>query len=398
MTSPTPIHLAYCTNVHAGADLDSTLANLQQHAVAVKSKVTSDQPMGIGLWLSAKAVRQLIDSGRTSELATWMHQCGLAPVTLNGFPYGDFHGEVVKYDVYQPTWWDPARADYTRDLIQVLDAILPAELEGSISTLPIAWNDPAVQQDRLREAASQLLQIADELKQLEESSGRLIYLCLEPEPGCVLQRSEDVVRFFQDYLCAASDQAWIQRYIRVCHDVCHAAVMWEDQAAVLQRYVDAGILVGKIQVSSAIELDASSMSVDQRQAAIDQLSRFAEDRYLHQTTVHLESGLPAKFYDDLTLALAAARDQPRVEGRWRVHFHVPIYLQQFGALQSTRREILSCFAATNLQTQPCHIEVETYAWSVLPQELQHTKLADGIAAELNWLSSQPEYRAWQEGN
>jgi sugar phosphate isomerase/epimerase len=392
MVRSQPVFLAYCTNVHAGADLESTLVNLQQHAVAVKANVAPDQPMGIGLWLAAKAARQLAESGRSRELAAWLDERGLIPVTLNGFPYGNFHQAVVKYDVYQPTWFDPARVAYTRDLIRILDTVLPAGLEGSLSTLPIAWNRPRPDRDQLALAARHLADLAGELHQLEQRTGRLIYLCLEPEPGCVLQRCDDVLRFFREHLYLNRDPELVNRYLRVCHDVCHTAVMYEDQAHVLQRYAEAGIAVGKVQVSSAIELDLRTMPAEQRMEARRQLAQFAEDRYLHQTTIRQAGVRELRFHDDLPLALAATTGHEPVDSQWRVHFHVPIHVPQLGALKSTRDDILSCLRAARCQPQLCHFEVETYAWSVLPSELRQTELAAGIAAELLWLADQAEFQ------
>ena len=152
-------------------------------------------------------------------------------------------------------------------LIEIQDRLLPPGLEGSISTLPLAWGQPPPEPDRLRQYAANLSQIAERLARLEAERGRLIYLCLEPEPGCVLQRSEDVVRFFEDYLLPNRNERPLRRYLRVCHDVCHAAVMFEDQTAALRRYRQAGILVGKIQVSSAVVLDWD------RTAAVEQHGR-----------------------------------------------------------------------------------------------------------------------------
>ena len=90
------------------------------------------------------------------------------------------------------------------------------------------------------------------MHQLEQETGRLIYLCLEPEPGCVLSFTDDAVHFFQWQLFGHEDEQTVRRHIRVCHDICHAAVMFEDQDQVLGKYAAAGIQVGKIQVSAAL--------------------------------------------------------------------------------------------------------------------------------------------------
>jgi len=376
--------IGYCTNVHAGATLAQTRANLEQHALAVKRRYSPDRPMGVGLWLSAKAAEELLLSHAEHEFAEWLAALGLVPYTLNGFPYGDFHQPAVKHRVYEPTWWEPQRLHYTMQLAEIHDAILPPGLEGSISTLPICWGTPCPDRAELEQAAANLRQAAAWLHQLEDESGRLLYLCLEPEPGCVFSFADDAVHFFQWQLFGREDEQAVRRHIRVCHDICHAAVMFEDQEEVLKKYASAGIEVGKIQVSSALRMALELFeppAAQARSAAVKQLAQFAEDRYLHQTVVRRDG--EDIFYEDLPPAIDAEGGDLR--GEWRVHFHVPIYLQEFGRLESTQEQIVECLAAAARHTTCQHYEVETYAWGVLPAELKQPELAAGIAEELQWL-------------
>jgi hypothetical protein len=377
------VQLGYCTNVHAGADLEQTRANLDRHARAVKQRVSPRQPLGIGLWLSAAAARALRQGPPLDAFRDWLGEAGLLPYTVNGFPYYDFHQKVVKHQVYLPTWRDPARLEFTLDLVHILDALLPPGVEGSISTLPLAWGEPRATAAQLEEHAASLRRVAGELERLEKEKGRLIHLCLEPEPGCVLQRSTDIVRFFEEHLLRAEDEATLRRYLRVCHDVCHAAVMFEGQAEVLARYRRAGIRVGKVQVSSAVRLPLDDTPPAERAAALDQLAGFHEERYLHQTMVRATLGGEPVFYEDLGPALAGA-DRANLAGEWRVHFHVPIYVDRFGRLEATKDDILECLRETRNDQVP-HFEVETYAWTVLPPELRQVELAAGIADEIHWL-------------
>ena len=123
------------------------------------------------------------------------------------------------------------------------------------------------------------------------------------------------------------------------------------------------------------------------------LSSFAEDRYLHQTTFGSHDQL-IQYREDLPLALEDINrdsDEP-IYDEIRVHFHVPIYLESFGVLGTTQNEIVRCL--TELKTHqadtdiPLHLEVETYAWNVLPESLRQPRLADGIAQEMTWLAGQ----------
>src|SRR5690606_28991799 len=143
---------------------------------------------------------------------------------------------------------------YTQNLVQIQNRLLMTGEEGSISTMPIAWGDPQPTDQQWSQAVRNLLTLVDDLARLEADTGRLIYVCIEPEPGCLLDTTEDVIEFVQLRLFPAGDADKIRRYLRVCHDVCHAAVMFEDHSAVLQKYSAAGILFGKVQISSALEL------------------------------------------------------------------------------------------------------------------------------------------------
>lgn len=370
----------YCTNVHAGTDLTSIGDNLSRYASRVRDQVCPGEAMGVGLWVPAEAAGELTDPSAAARFRDWLAASGLLPFTFNGFPYGNFHQPIVKHRVYEPAWWQPARREYTADLVRILDSLLPSGRTGSISTLPIGWGD--VDDQRQAAAAANLRTIADQLRELEASSGRRIVLAIEPEPGCFLDTSHDVVQFFDRYFPEAEQR----RYLSVCHDVCHAEVMFESQADVLRRYADHGIVVGKVQISSAIEVRFAEMPPEQRQAALDQLAAFAEDRYLHQTG-RLRQDMSQAWVEDLPQLLG----QERVGGddrQWRIHFHVPIFLEHFGHLHATREAILQCLRAlrqtpTELRTD--HLEVETYAWSVLPESMRRGGLAESIAAEMAWL-------------
>lgn len=357
--------LGYCTNVHAGHDLDSTLANLETHAAGVRRHLGVNE-LGIGLWLSAEAARAAL--ARVDETRERIAAMGLRVFTLNGFPYYDFHDPVVKHRVYEPKWSDAARLNYTLTLIDVLHALLPRGEEGSISTLPLGWPTGWNKATDDELAVGFLQRVAVRLLDLEKTTGRVIHLDLEPEPGCLLRRADDVVRLFDDPLLR-SDEA--RRHLRVCHDVCHSAVMFEAQEEAFATYKAAGIQVGKVQISSALKA---------RGAAAGELRHFNEPRYLHQTCVKREGRINE--YEDLPKALAARRADDAAS-EWRVHFHVPIHLTSVGALDTTQDEIRPAIRLA-LRHGVKHFEVETYAWTVLPDELKPADLAAGIADELRW--------------
>ena len=375
----------YCTNVHPGATLDQLCRQLDLHAVRVRRRLCDAGPLPIGLWLSAQAASQFIADGEFQRFRRWLDERSLAVFTINGFPYHDFHEEVVKRRVYEPNWADRERERYTLDLMALLASLTSRSDEGSISTLPIGWK--AAMDDRsVITAARRIRRVADALAETALRTGRRMHLDLEPEPGCQLQTSRDVVRFFEQRLLRPHhDAAPNLEHVRICHDICHAAVMFEDQADMLRRYDAAGIKVGKVQVSNAIRVDFDALSPPERPEALRQLRAFEEDRYLHQTCIRDNATGAITFHEDLPLATRAAEERGEAIGEWRIHFHVPIYLESFGLLGTTRHCIDECLELMKPRHEVRHFEVETYAWNVLPPELRKEDLAEGIADELTWL-------------
>lgn len=378
--------LGYCTNVHAGNTVDEAIEQLKTHAVEVKRLVSPDEPLDVGLWLPHAAVRAEFGVPPRSEtFARDLSSLGIRAFTMNAFPFGDFHGDVVKHKVYEPSWDQAIRVHYSLIAAQILHGLAPTMPSASVSTLPIGWrrrNAPA-RGSHEETIIRNLHVLAAHLRAIEEQSGRRVTVDLEPEPGCMLDTAEDVIDLFERIpkfpFC---DADLIRRYVGVCHDVCHAAVMFEDQAEVLKRYADAGIRVNKVQISNAprIALDGD------RQAAFEMLRRFVEPRYLHQTMVTDDAG--QWFFEDLPDAFSVLDDPREVDlsgGEWRVHFHVPLYLDSIGALATTQDQILPAIRAAREYHDCKTFEVETYAWGVLPDELKTPTLAEGIARELRWV-------------
>ena len=254
---------------------------------------------------------------------------------------------------------------------------------GTISTLPLGWPGPGSNDEFNVKCAQQLIRCAIELAELKQVTGRHIRVCIEPEPGCLINDSAALAGFFEKYLLpgpeSINDQ--VRQHLGVCHDICHSAVMFESQQTAFNNYRSLGIIIGKIQVSSAVECVFDDMPADEKGTVVNVLAQFAEDRYLHQTTIRDESGIT--FYEDLSLALQRHRRRPR--GVWRVHFHVPIFANQLAMLNTTQSEIHECLKQLDpLDGQPLHFEIETYAWSVMPIPWRPKSLAEGIAKELIW--------------
>lgn len=366
--------LGYCSNVHAATTLEQVRTALSTHAVAVRDRLGIDGNLPLGLWLPASALDSVRETG-SSDLKSWLDARGLQVFTINGFPFGDFHGDVVKHAVYQPDWTDPRRTEYTLTLAGLLADLIEPGRSGGVSTVPLGWG-PAMDADAVAAAAGRLRSLAAELETLEERTGRCIHVDIEPEPGCAIERLDGLATFFENHLLGGDDADRIRRYLRACVDCCHAAVMYEEFADGLAALDDRGIGIGKVQVSNALDVD---MTTDP-EAARAALQDFRDPRWLHQVMVRDESG--TRFHEDLDLAMDAESG-----GRWRIHFHVPVHVDRIGPLGTTQALLEDAIELLRSRGEPLDWEVETYAWSALPASLQPDSLAEGITSELQWTRS-----------
>lgn len=383
-------HLTYCTNVHAGESLHDLLSSLARHLPQIKAGVAAERPFGVGLRLGHAAAQALREPDRLAELKHFLDAGGYYVFTLNGFPYGAFHGRAVKEGAYAPDWSDPQRLAYTNHLADILSQLLPAGQQGSVSTVPCTYK--AWAPGRAEAINDQLLRHVAHLVGIAQRSGRTISLALEPEPDCLLETMAEAVSYFNQHLfgraavarvagltgltrTAAQDA--LRRHIGVCYDVCHAAVEFEDPKASIAELRAAGILISKLQLSSALRIE----SFDATSAR--HLAEFVEPVYLHQV-VQRAGGVLRRF-NDLPQALAASGTA--IGAEWRVHFHVPVFLKQmehFGTTQAFLAEMLALHRAEPISQ---HLEVETYTWDVLPPAYREADLSAAIARELNWVKA-----------
>lgn len=369
----TVVHVAYCTNVHPAEDAAGVVEQLRRFAGPVRARLGVDR-LGVGLWLARDVATTLrTDAGALRTLREALAREGLEVVTLNGFPYAGFHASSVKKAVYLPDWSQPERLAYTLDLAWVLAALMPDDAQrGSISTLPLGWREPWGT-DRHAAAVEQLERLGQGLAALRDSTGRTVRVAMEPEPGCVVETTQQAAERWGPLACDV---------LGVCLDACHLAVGFEAPGPALARLAAAGLQVVKVQASAALHVDDPGDRAT-RQA----LERFAEPRFLHQVRERALGGPWAR--DDLPAALAGGDPLP-ADDAWRVHFHVPMHAEPELPLRSTRDHLdatlTELFGGAEARTD--HVELETYTWGVLPagsRPKDDDGLVDGVAAELAWV-------------
>jgi sugar phosphate isomerase/epimerase len=432
-----PLHLTYCLNIHPGETWAENFAAIRTHALKVRDRLCSTgilpvssssvspvslleqrqrqqqqqrhgqdahaTPFGLGLRLSAVAARELSEPPRLVAFRAFLQDENLYAFTINGFPYGKFHQASVKESVYRPDWQDPRRRDYTIQLADILAALLPEGVPGSISTVPgsykawIAGRDSgamlpsaeACPETRIKAMVANIADVAAHLADIRRRTGRDICLALEPEPDCYIETTQEAIAFFQGPLMeyglahlesrgmsARDAEDCLRGHIGVCLDTAHAAVEFEDLAQGIRQLQQAGVRIGKVQFSAALSMEPTA-------AAMKRLADFNDPVYLHQVKAREPDG-SLGCYRDLPEALADApsRDPRR---QLRVHFHVPLFCDSIAPLTSTAALMNAEFWRLLQGGATSHAEIETYTFSVLPPDFQDADVTDSIVREYQWV-------------
>jgi sugar phosphate isomerase/epimerase len=344
------LHLTYCTNIHPANGWEAVRESLRAHAPALKARLSPDAPFGIGLRLSGAESAELLEGDLLARFREWLDGEGLYVFTLNAFPHGAFHGQPVKAGVHAPDWRSEERVAYTLRMAEILAALLPDGQAGTISTNPLSYR-PWLEGDDWELCTANVVRVGEALRDTR------IALAIEPEADGALADCADLIRWWPDELD--------REHVTVCFDACHAAVAYEEPAEALDALDDAGIRVGKVQLSAALRLEP---------AMRDQLRPFADPIYLHQVAQRN----PFRTWPDLPEALSAERGGDE----WRVHFHVPIFLERYGELESTQDHLRAVIGLARGVTS--QLEIETYTWDVLPADLKGSPV-DSIAREYEWV-------------
>ncbi len=383
------LHLAYSTNIHRGENWNETFASLVQHTLAVRQQVCPNAPYAIGLRLSDLASRELAEPETLDAFQRWLDQNQCYVFTINGFPYGQFHGRRVKEQVYVPDWTTGERLEYTVRLFDLLVRLVPPGVEGSVSTVPCSFKEFITTEAQRRQMRAQLWRCVERIAELSERSGKLLHLGLEPEPLCSLETSEETVRFFEEMRADRPGDPRLDRHLGVNYDTCHLAVEFEEPGDVVARFREHGIKISKLHFSSALKVRPTP---EVRGA----LAAFADDIYFHQVVARATDGSLTRYRDlDVALAAAAGPNPPTAE-EWRIHFHIPLHSRPTALFDNTSDHLLGVMDLLRADPSLCsHLEMETYTWEVMPPDLKNRSVVDQLVAEYRWCLAQLAARGFQ---
>lgn len=384
-------HLTYCMNIHPTQTFDEVQNSINGPVAEVKASVSPNSAFAIGLRFSGEAMEEFEDPTKRIALKAALDGGDFHGITVNAFPYGRFHGTRVKEEVYQPDWRSEERVRYTNAVADLMVEVAPKGEFVSLSTVPGTFKPLSAGAEA--EMAENYLRSVAHLVALRERTGVTVGLAIEPEPACFLETIAETVSYFRDYLFSDGAAARVAeltgqsveqaaealpRHLGLCYDVCHAAVEYEDPAGSIAALREAGIPVHKLQLSAALRV--AQMGPEQRAA----LAAFDEPTYLHQVIRRTSTGMKSTTDLPEALALGDATDGEE----WRVHFHVPVFIDDLGAFSSTRDFLQEILALHRENPISPHLEIETYTWDVLPSDVRGATVDQDIAREMRWVLDQ----------
>jgi sugar phosphate isomerase/epimerase len=388
-------HLTYSTLVHPGDTWAQMWESLTTYVPAVKARVSPDRPFGVCLRLSAAAAATLVEQPEErSRLSAFLADHDLYVFTVNAFVYGGFKGVTVKENVYEPDWQTEERVRYTINVADILAEVAPAGVRPSIQTPPMGFKPKVTGPAIVAEYTANVMRVVAHLVELERTTGKTITLAIEPEPHCFVETTDEAIAYFREHLYSGAAatglaeatglpvseaNAALRRHLGVVYDVGHQAVEFEDPREALAKLVDAGIPVYKLQLAAALRVPEVT------QGDVDRLRAFAESIYLTQT-VERRNGTTTR-YLNMEDAFAAWEADPGPR-EWRIHFHVPIFLDRLGELETTRESTAAALRVHRDLALSRHVEIETYTWDVLPDEFKTGDIVEYVSREIEWARSE----------
>ena len=389
-------HLSYSTLVHPGDNWEQMSHSLRTFVPQVKARVSPNQPFGLSLRLAAPSAEMLArDGAARDDLKRFLAEKDLYLYTVNAFPYGAFKDTIVKEQVYEPDWRSEERTQYTINVADILADVAPEGLASSIQSAPLGFKPRVTGPDVVDSYTEHVLRVVAHLVGIEQRTGKTVTLALEPEPHCFLETTDETIAYFTNHLYSGrsaerlaklanlpiSDSIGaLRRHLGIVFDIGHQAVGFEDIPVSLQKLVDAGVPILKLQEVAAMHMPNVT------DETIEALQRFAETVYLSQT-VEKKNGKITKFLN-LEDAFAARKADPGPR-EWRTHFHVPVFLDDLGgAFGTTRFALEQALKMHKEKPLSGQLEIETYTWDVLPDHLKTGDIVDYVCREIEWVRGQ----------
>lgn len=369
------------------ADIQSTISD---SLAPINHALSEDSSVGVSIRLSQAA---LGDDTLTAEaLQSALAEAGLR---LDGISAVSILGGA-KEQVHQPDWRTEERLAFMFPALNLAAEFASPDHEIGVTTNALSyrrWVDVDMP-GNWAALTLNVIRVVQHMVGIHDRTGLTLHIDLEPEPGSVLRDTADVVKFYTQWLLPrggamlsdrmrltnGSASEAILRHVRIALDTAHAAVVWDDAATSLDAFARHGIRIGRLQISSALEVDVPG-DTEARAVLAEHLTTFTSPTLLQQVVARQNSEIVQRF-DDLPDAIAVI-DQS-VGQTWRIHTHAPLLADRYGVFSSTREDTAAWLREISTrEIDVGMIELRSANWDVVPHD-DRGPLESMIMQEAAW--------------
>lgn len=355
--------LTYCSNIFKEKNFDKLILKLSEYILFLKNKLNKKE-IGLGLCLSNRILNELFENNNFVYFKKWCKENCVYISSINGFVFKSFHKKKIKEFIYYPDWTSKKRIIYTKKIINMLNFFDNKLNDFSISTSPISfkkWINNKNKKYIYFISSFNFLPVINYLEDIYKIKNKLIHIDIEPEPGCFIENIKDYIYFYDFWLFPILnfflkiDKAVLKKYINLCYDICHFSVNYNNHLDIIRLIINNGIVIGKIQVSSALEIFSLDKNVIEGLSFLSKSKFLHQNSYLNENKIKKNLDLHYLFYNNFESA--------------RIHCHMPLYIDFYkDGIKTTAYETKNIlyYLLKNFSTK--HIEIETYTYDMLSKK------------------------------
>lgn len=359
-------NLTYCSNIFKEKTWQKLFYKIKSYVTDLKH-VFKKINIGLSLCLSNSLINEIKKNHNQENIINWIKKKHLYISSINGFVYQTFHKKKIKEYIYFPDWTSKKRLNFTKKLINILKNIIKKKYDGSISTLPISydiWVKNYHKSYILYKSSKNILNTIKLLIKTKKQQKISIHLDIEPEPHCTIETYKQIKIFFEMWLIPLYKQFFITKkkiiytHIKICYDICHFIVNFEDYKKVLNSIQKTNIQIGKIQLSSALKINLQNKI---KKPLLTTLKQLNKSPFLHQIRIKKKDKI--KKYLDIKYIFNNLKQKKNAE--LRIHCHAPLYEKIYKNIKTTQKETKTTLKYFLKKTRIKHIEIETYTYNII---------------------------------